>query len=99
MLHPASLPGFAHGGYQADPELTSIGKDQVATVHKEWNAERPFGIPFPQKLYCSPLTRAMQSCEITFRDIVNTRCVVVEVIFRIRLDFIHLMYYLNPELS
>lgn len=62
-----------------DPELTSIGKDQVVTARNGWNAELPFGIPLPQKLYCSPLTRAMQTCDITFREIVNTRCVVVVV--------------------
>jgi len=61
-----------------DPELTSIGKDQAVIAHEGWTTERPFGILLPQKLYCSPLTRAMQTCEITFRDIVSSRCVVVE---------------------
>jgi phosphohistidine phosphatase SixA len=77
---PSPSYASAHREYQADPELTSIGKDQAVVARNEWNAELPFGIALPQKLYCSPLTRAMQTCEITFQEINTRRVIVVEVI-------------------
>jgi len=64
-----------------DPELTSIGKSQAREVHKAWEAELAANIPLPQKLYCSPLTRAMTTNQITFDGILtdeNRRTVVVE---------------------
>ncbi|KAL4081443.1 histidine phosphatase superfamily [Scleroderma yunnanense] len=49
-----------------DPVLTPRGEGQVDEVHAEWQKEHRFGIPLPDKLYCSPLTRAIQTNERTF---------------------------------
>jgi hypothetical protein len=76
----------------ADPELTSIGKRQAREVHKAWEAELAANIPLPQKLYCSPLTRAMTTNQITFDGILtdeNRRTVVVEVCFPFPRDTLH----------
>lgn len=72
--------------HKADPELTLIGKGQANIAHDAWAIELPFGIPIPSKLISSPLTRAMQTLQITFNGILglgtNSRketIVVVEV--------------------
>jgi hypothetical protein len=48
-------------------------------VNNLWKAEAVFDMPFPQKAYCSPLTRAMRTHVITFNDIVTDVATVVEV--------------------
>ncbi|KAI0005472.1 histidine phosphatase superfamily [Russula compacta] len=52
-----------------DPHLNTVGEDQADNAHDAWEREIRRGIPIPQKFYCSPLTRAMQTLEITFEDI------------------------------
>ena len=36
-----------------------------------WEREMAANIPIPRKLYCSPLTRALQTCEITFKSVID----------------------------
>ncbi|KAF9459982.1 phosphoglycerate mutase-like protein [Collybia nuda] len=77
----ARLNGDGEIVWGPDPELTAIGISQAVTVNDEWKAEFPFGIPLPEKLYTSPLTRAMKTCEVTFEGILpddKRRAVVVE---------------------
>jgi broad specificity phosphatase PhoE len=89
----------AHRGQQADPELTPIGKDQAIVAQQEWNTELPFGLPVPRKLYCSPLTRALQTCEITFREImINGSVVIVEVFPSIVYTLRSIHFDWEPEL-
>lgn len=52
-----------------DADLTDEGKIQAEMAHGLWNEELKFGIPLPQKLYCSPLTRALRTHLITFGGI------------------------------
>ena len=69
----------------ADPELTQLGISQASHAHDAWKEELAFRIPLPDKMYCSPLTRAIKTNEITFRGIIPERersvrkAVVVEV--------------------
>ena len=56
-------------GPSADPELTPLGENQAVAVHEAWKSELKFGLPIPGRLYCSPLTRALRTCEITFDGI------------------------------
>ncbi len=51
--------------------LTSIGERQAANANAMWNQELASNIPLPSKLYCSPLTRALQTCMITFDSITD----------------------------
>ncbi|KAF5376677.1 hypothetical protein D9615_007908 [Tricholomella constricta] len=48
-----------------DAELTDLGKSQATSAHEAWKNELAAGIPLPGKFYVSPLTRALQTLEIT----------------------------------
>lgn len=65
----------------ADPELTALGESQAVAAHETWKSEFEFGLPIPGQLYCSPLTRALQTYEITFHGILpnDKHPVVLEV--------------------
>lgn len=58
----------------ADPDLTEKGKAQAREAHAAWIAEVNLvggeGIPLPQRLYCSPMTRAIRTNIITFKGII-----------------------------
>jgi len=51
-----------------DPQLTQLGVQQAQDARLEWEKERLFDIPLPQKLYTSPLTRAIRTNQITFDE-------------------------------
>ncbi|KAG6369496.1 histidine phosphatase superfamily [Boletus reticuloceps] len=51
-----------------DPQLTPLGEQQAQEAHGAWKTERLFGIPLPEKLYTSPLTRAIRTHQVTFGD-------------------------------
>jgi len=65
----------------ADPELTSLGESQAVVAHEAWKSELEFGLPIPGQLYCSPLTRALRTYEITFDGILpdDEHLIVLEV--------------------
>lgn len=68
----------------ADPDLTDVGISQAQDAHAAWEAERKLkvGIPLPEKLYCSPMTRAMHTHVITFDGIItgeNRKTLILEV--------------------
>lgn len=68
--------------FPADPDLTELGKSQAEAAHKAWVDELPSKIPLPQKFYSSPMTRAMLTHSITFKDIVaeeDRKTIVLEV--------------------
>lgn len=51
-------------------------------AHAAWEKERPFGIPLPEKLYTSPLTRAIRTNQVTFDDTIlpsGPKTIIVEV--------------------
>ncbi|THV00747.1 phosphoglycerate mutase [Dendrothele bispora CBS 962.96] len=56
-----------------DAPLTQLGKDQAKQVRAVWEAEIPFNIFLPESHYCSPMTRALQTCLITFDSISLTK--------------------------
>ncbi|KAG8218971.1 histidine phosphatase superfamily [Butyriboletus roseoflavus] len=51
-----------------DPRLTELGQQQARDAHSAWKEERRFDIPIPEKLYTSPLTRAIQTNQLTFDE-------------------------------
>ncbi|KIK40093.1 hypothetical protein CY34DRAFT_286866 [Suillus luteus UH-Slu-Lm8-n1] len=63
-----------------DPELTPLGKDQAKAAHDAWKQECEFDIPLPEKLYSSPLTRAIHTNKITFDSIIpkSQRTMIIE---------------------
>ena len=64
----------------ADAELTPLGMDQAADAQSAWKEELAFDAPLPDKMYCSPLTRALRTHQITYQDHIPAgKTVVVEV--------------------
>lgn len=65
----------------ADSDLTPVGIAQALRIKEEWDKEHDFGIPCPEKIYTSPLTRALKTCDIAFDWIINKQksVLVVEV--------------------
>ncbi|KAF8998679.1 histidine phosphatase superfamily [Cyathus striatus] len=56
-----------------DPKLTEVGEGQAALIRQGWETELAFDIPLPDKLYCSPFSRALKTCEIQFEGIIPFR--------------------------
>lgn len=81
----------------ADPELTPLGKAQAADANKLWKEEIRAGMPLPHKLYCSPFTRAIQTHQITFEDVLpkELKTLIVEVCFE--MTFFHECVMLNQN--
>lgn len=51
-------------------------------AHEAWKAELQFGIPLPEKLYCSPMSRALLTSAITFENLLveeRKKGVILEV--------------------
>ena len=64
--------------------MTGVGEKQAEEVYEFWRTHLPEqggGIPPPQSYYVSPLTRAIQTAEITFGklEIATFKPVVKEV--------------------
>ncbi|KAJ7474386.1 histidine phosphatase superfamily [Mycena galericulata] len=74
----SKLNGDGELTWGPDPELTNIGKAQAVAANKVWATEMAAGIPLPQKMYCSPMTRALDTHVISFHGVSSTRAVVVE---------------------
>ena len=52
--------------------MTDVGEKQAEEVYEFWRAhlsEQGGGIPPPESYYVSPLTRAIQTAEITFEKL------------------------------
>ncbi|KAJ4337778.1 putative phosphoglycerate mutase pmu1 [Ascochyta clinopodiicola] len=59
----------ADGKIWADAHLTPLGQQQALAAHSLWASELARGIPAPEKYYTSPLTRALQTADLTFTDL------------------------------
>jgi len=67
------LTGDGEMTWGPDPRLTPLGESQARAANAAWKAEIPANIPLPRSLYSSPLSRAANTCRITFEDIVIDR--------------------------
>ncbi|KAH0580024.1 hypothetical protein H2248_002838 [Termitomyces sp. 'cryptogamus'] len=65
----SKLDGDGELVWGPDSELTVIGEGQAADAQNAWTVEVADGIPLPEKFYCSPMTRALKTCELTFNDL------------------------------
>ena len=65
----------------ADPELTEVGVEQARGAHRAWKTELEYNIPLPEKLYCSPLRRAIKTNQVTFEGLLrpDLKTTIVEV--------------------
>jgi broad specificity phosphatase PhoE len=64
----AALDGY-DGITWADANLTSVGQDQALAVNKLWAEQLPLGIPPPQTYYVSPLTRTIETANLSFKSL------------------------------
>ncbi|KAI9512330.1 phosphoglycerate mutase-like protein, partial [Russula earlei] len=60
-----------------DPRLTETGEEQARNAHAAWEREIARDIQVPQRFYCSPLTRALRTLELTF-PLVHPQPIVLE---------------------
>ncbi|KAH8106394.1 phosphoglycerate mutase [Phellopilus nigrolimitatus] len=67
----AKLTGDGEIVWGPDPRLTALGEDQARDANALWKQELQAGIPLPAKLYCSPMTRALQTCQFTFAGVID----------------------------
>ena len=65
----------------ADPLLTPVGEEQARSAHTAWERETLRGLPVPQRFYCSPLTRAIRTLQLTFEGILpaDLKPIILEV--------------------
>jgi len=59
----------ADGINWADANLTSTGQDQALAVNKLWTHQLPNGIPAPETYYVSPLTRTIETADLSFNNL------------------------------
>ncbi|KAI4712415.1 hypothetical protein J4E89_002682 [Alternaria sp. Ai002NY15] len=64
----AALDGY-DGITWADANLTTVGQDQALAVNKLWAEQLPLGIPPPQTYYVSPLTRTIETANLSFKSL------------------------------
>lgn len=53
----------------ADAHLTPTGKQQARDAHTLWAEQLPHGLPAPETYYVSPLTRTIQTADLTFQGL------------------------------
>ena len=71
--------------FTADPDLTEMGEKQAIAARRAWEEELSCQMPLPQRLYCSPLTRAIRTNILTFEGIItgdNLKTMILEVCLR-----------------
>ncbi|KAI8930910.1 hypothetical protein NX059_011925 [Plenodomus lindquistii] len=66
--HYAALDG-ADGLIWSDAHLTPTGSQQALDVHDLWTQQLPRGLPAPETFYVSPLTRTIQTADLTFSNL------------------------------
>ncbi|KAK4057644.1 putative phosphoglycerate mutase pmu1 [Microbotryomycetes sp. JL221] len=53
-----------------DPLLTPLGLDQAKANNVAWKQQLQDGVPLPESLYSSPLSRSAKTLELTWQDVV-----------------------------
>ena len=66
----------------ADPQLTPLGEQQALDARSAWETERRFGVPTPERLYTSPLTRAIRTNQFTFEGAITTLSTTIKEVNR-----------------
>lgn len=74
LNHWCKLTGDGVLTWGPDPDLTPIGEGQADATRTLWETELQFGIPLPNKMYCSPISRAIQTHNLTFRGLLPSGC-------------------------
>ncbi|KAF2119226.1 histidine phosphatase superfamily [Lophiotrema nucula] len=64
-----SLLEGADGITWSDANLTAIGQGQAKDVHELWKTQLSRGIPSPETYYTSPLTRTIETADLSFKGL------------------------------
>ncbi|ORY14056.1 histidine phosphatase superfamily [Clohesyomyces aquaticus] len=64
-----SLLDGADGITWSDANLTGVGTSQAQDVNDLWKEMLPKGIPAPETYYVSPLTRTIETADVSFKDL------------------------------
>ena len=59
----------AEGITWSDANLTELGQDQAKAVHGLWKNLLPKGLPPPDTFYVSPLTRTIETADLSFKGL------------------------------
>ena len=64
-----SMLDGADGITWSDAVLTEVGQGQAKDVHGLWQELLPKGIPPPETYYVSPLTRTIETADLSFKGL------------------------------
>ena len=64
-----SMLDGADGITWADAVLTEVGQGQAKDVNQLWKEQLPKGMPAPETYYVSPLTRTIQTADLSFKGL------------------------------
>jgi len=53
----------------SDAKLTELGQGQAKDVHGLWKKLLPKGLPPPDTFYVSPLTRTIETADLSFKGL------------------------------
>jgi broad specificity phosphatase PhoE len=67
-----------------DPKLTLKGEMQASAANLAWKQEMKDAVPIPQSFYSSPLQRASNTLEITWKDIQLSRGILPLIVEDLR---------------
>jgi broad specificity phosphatase PhoE len=65
--HWSKLDGDGEIVWGPDAKLTPLGIEQAQAANQLWRSQVPRGIPIPDAVYTSPLSRSIDTADITFR--------------------------------
>lgn len=66
LSHWSKLNGDGELVWGPDAQLTPLGGLQAEEARRAWQKELTCGMPVPEKLFASPLRRALETWRITF---------------------------------
>lgn len=64
-----SMLDGAEGVTWSDALLTEVGQGQARDVHGLWQKLLPKGVPRPETYYVSPLTRTIETADLSFKGL------------------------------
>ncbi|SCZ90286.1 BZ3500_MvSof-1268-A1-R1_Chr1-3g01894 [Microbotryum saponariae] len=67
-----------------DPPLTPLGRRQAEDINTAWKRQVAEGVPLPERLYSSPFTRAADTLQITWHDILLNKGLKPLILERLR---------------
>ncbi|KAF8437205.1 histidine phosphatase superfamily [Boletus edulis BED1] len=67
----SKLDGDGELVWGPDPDLTNLGVEQAKDANCTWKTELEYGIPLPEKLYSSPMRRAIKTNQVTFEGVLR----------------------------